>query len=740
MKKEATGLQFVVAVMVVGVFVGAGLASAQDQSQASVVHATAHGLSAPLRDTVPIPPQPGLGHVIPLRHPFPIQAAAQLARDPALQTSPGPFLRATSAQTFPGVGVGLGSYSDCCAPPDTNGAAGATQFVQWVNLDFAVFSKTNGSLVYGPAAGNTLWQSLGGACAAKNSGDPIAQYDKQAGRWVMMQPVFTSPYYLCVAVSTTSDATGTYNLYQFAIPNNTFPDYPKLGVWPDGYYVSYNQFQGGSFVGAAACALDRNSMLSGTSATMQCFSTGYASLLPSDLDGASGAPGTTSPPTAGAPNYFLNFTSNALNLWKFHVDWTTPSNSTFTGPVTVQNVSAFAAACNGGACIPQSQTRQLLDSLGDRVMYRLAYRNFGTYESLVVTHSVATGSGNTGARWYEIRSPGATPTVYQQGTYAPDSSYRWMGSIAQDKVGDMGLGYSVSSSIMFPAIRYTGRTPSDPLGSMGSETSIVEGTGSQLRNLSRWGDYSSMAIDPTDDCTFWYTSEYLLSNGTFNWSTQIASFSFPGCASPSPSYSLSASPTSQTVTQGSGAGYTISVNPSGGFTGNVDLSVTTPLPAGVTVTFNPTPVSVTGTSSVSSTMSVTTSSLTPAGTYTLTVMGTSGSLSSSTNVTLVVNAASTGDFSISASPPSQSITRGSSTTYAVTVAASGGFNGTVSLSVSGLPPRTSASFNPSSVTGSGSSTLTVSTRRSAVPGSYTLTITGTSGSLTHSTSVTLVIN
>jgi fibronectin type 3 domain-containing protein len=499
---------------------------AQGNSGPVVVPDSQHGLSSRLGDTQGSPTQNGLQQEIPLRRPNPPMAPPLVQNDPVVQSSPGPSASATSRKII--TGVGANGY----APPDTNGAAGATQYVQWVNVRFAVFDKATGNLQYGPVAGNTLWQSglPGSACANNNSGDPIAQYDKQAGRWVMLQPVFTSPYYLCVAVSTTSDALGSYNLYQFPIPSNYFPDYPKLGVWPDGYYVSYNAFTN-LFAGAWACALDRTHMLSGQPATMQCFNSGYASLLPSDLDGASGAAGSTAAPPGGSPSYFVDFTANAVHIWKFHADFTTPANTTFNGPVTV-SVAAFNEACNGGTCIPQSGTTTQLDSLGDRMMYRAAYRNFGDHEAIVLTHSVANTSGVAGVRWYEIRSPGSGPTVFQQGTYLPDSTYRWMGSIAQDKVGDIAVGYSVSSSLIHPGIRYTGRTPSDPAGTMEAETSIVEGPGSQTNNLHRWGDYSAMSVDPSDDCTFWYTSEYLPANGSFNWSTAIASFSFPGCATP----------------------------------------------------------------------------------------------------------------------------------------------------------------------------------------------------------------
>jgi len=231
---------------------------------------------------------------------------------------------------------------------------------------------------------------------------------------------------------------------------------------------------------------------------------------------------------------FINYGSSLLNLWRMHVDFSTPANTKLTGPTTVA-VAAFTPACGGGACIPQPSTRQRLDSLADRVMYRFAYRNFGTHESAVVNHSVKV-SGNKksevdAVRWYELRSlTSGTPTVFQQGTFAPDSTSRWMGSIAMDKLGDVALGYSASSSSVFPSIRYTGRLATDAAGTMQTENFLKAGGGSQLSNLSRWGDYSAMRIDPSDDCTFWYTTEYLKSSGTFNWSTWIASFKFPGCS------------------------------------------------------------------------------------------------------------------------------------------------------------------------------------------------------------------
>jgi hypothetical protein len=336
-----------------------------------------------------------------------------------------------------------------------------------------------------------------------------------------------------VAVSTTSDATGTYNRYAFSFGNTDFPDYPKLSVWPDAYYMSFNSFANGmTFIGANACALDRSAMLAGSDATIICFQqpSSVASLLPSDMDG-------TIPPAAGEPALFMNFATGTIQLWAFHVDFATPANSTFAGP-TVLTVAAFTKRCLK-ACVPQPGTTQRLDALGDRPMYRLAYRQFPNgIESLVFNHSVSTG-----IRWYEVRSPNSTPTVFQQGTFGPNSTTRWMGSIAMDQSSDIALGYSVSSSSVYPSIYFTGRVAADTPGSMEGEQLIVHGSGSQTGGVSRWGDYSAMTVDPVDDCTFWYTQEYIQSNGSFNWNTRISNLIFPNCGNgsgPSPTAVLSA--------------------------------------------------------------------------------------------------------------------------------------------------------------------------------------------------------
>jgi hypothetical protein len=671
---------------------------------------------------------------------LPVRGGSTVAPDPALQTSPGTAAAPTAGLNFEGIGQGFtgpaGTFSVNSAPPDTNGAVGPNHYVQIVNQDFAIFNKS-GTPIYGPVPTNTLWSGFGGGCQSNNDGDATVSYDRAADRWVFQQfSVSTTPYLECVAVSKTGDPTGQYYRYSFQYSN--FPDYPKLGVWPDAYYVTFNLFASstGPFVGPEICAWDRAKMLAGQPATQQCktLGTNDGGMLPSDSDGAT-------PPPAGAPNPIVEFGTNDLLVYKFHVDWSNTANTALTGPTTLP-VAAFTPACNGGGtCIPQSGTTQQLDSLADRLMYRLEYRNFGDHDSLVVNHSIAAGT-SVGVRWYELRNVTAStdPVVYQQGTYAPDSSYRWMGSAAMDGNGDIALGYSVSSSAMHPAIRYTAHATSDPLGVMGQgEGSIIEGAGSQtkylgIQPLSRWGDYSSLGVDPNDDCTFWYTNEYLASNGAFNWHTRIGTFKVAGCGvAASPDFTVSATPASQTVTAGGSTTYSATATATNGYGGTVTWSVGG-LPSGATGSFVPTST----TPGSSSTLTVATSSTTPAGTYTLTITGSDGTLTHSAQVTLVVQSqAPAADFTISATPASRTVARGGTTSYTVTITPSGGFSGNVSLSVTGLPAHATASFSPNPATST--STLTVTTWRKTSSRTYPLTITGTSGGLSHSTTVQLVV-
>lgn len=503
-------------------------------AQTTVVNPAGHDVSRPLRDTTPISYAPWDHYN---DHPvMPVPHHSAGGRDTALQTqAPAPnAVTINSNAGFNGVGVS-GGYTIQGEPPDTNGSVGTTQYVQWVNTAFGVFDKGTGAKVYPPigyANGNTIWSGSpvgNGRCASDNSGDPIVLFDKQAQRWIFTQfAVSSRPYYQCVAVSTTADATGSYNRYAYSFGTN-FNDYPKVGVWTDGYYFTFNLFaRGRTFAGADLCAMDRTAALAGDpAAKMLCFQTSksFGGILPADIDGASGAAGTTALPPAGTPEYFAGFGSNSLNIWRVTPNYSAGTLAV-TGPTSIP-VAAFSEACGGGTCIPQPGTSQKLDSLADRLMYRLSYRNFGTYASLLVNHSVTAGA-STGVRWYELRDSGSGPGVYQQGTFAPDSNYRWMGSLGQDKLGNIAVGYSVSSSGLNPSIFMASRAPTDVLGVLSSELNLFSGSGSQSGH-SRWGDYSSLSIDPVDDCTMWYTTEYLDQSGDFIWSTRFNHFRLGSC-------------------------------------------------------------------------------------------------------------------------------------------------------------------------------------------------------------------
>ena len=640
------------------------------------------------------------------------------------------------ALNFDGIGNGFsgpsGTFSVAAAPPDTNGSVGPNHYVQIVNTDFVVFNKS-GTVLYGPVPVNTLWSGFGGGCQTNNDGDPVVLYDKIADRWVISQfSVSTTPYLECVAVSTSGDPTGSYNRYSFSYGNTDFPDYPKMSVWPDAYYTTFNIFaEGMTFSGGEACAYDRTSMLAGHAATQQCFNVGptYGGLLPSDLDGPR-------QPPAGAANYVVSLgaVDGQLAFWKFHVDFVAPSSTSLTGPTTL-TTSAFTLPCNdtGGTCVPQSGLAQQLDTLGDRLMFRLAYRNFSDHESLIVNHSVTAGS-SVGVRWYELRPDASRNlTIYQQGTYAPDSDYRWMGSMAMDQAGNMALGFSLSGTTLHPEIHFTGRLAGDALGMMTQgEGTIINGAGSQggSTGLSRWGDYSAMALDPSDDCTFWYTNEYIPANGEFNWKTRIASFKLPGCpASAGNDFSISASPTSLSLVQGTSGSSTIATAVTSGSAGTVSLAVSG-VPSGASASFNPGSV----TAGNSSMLNVSTGTAAP-GTYTLTVKGTEGSATHSTTVRLTVTAKP--DFTISASPGTLSLAQGTSGSSSISTTVVGSA-GTVGLAVSGAPSGATTSVTPASINAGGRATLNMNAG-TAAPGTYTLTVKGTEGSATHSTTVRLTV-
>jgi PKD repeat protein len=470
------------------------------------------------------------------------QEAAWKGPDPVLQESHTKAISAsaTIGQNFPGQVNTSG-----VAPPDINGDVSAGYYMQMVNLSFQIWNK-NGTSLYGPAYSSTLWNGFTGPWTGTNDGDPIVLYDPVADRWIATQfslPNYPSgPFYELVAVSTSNNPGGTW--YRYAYQFTNMPDYPKFGVWPDGYYLTVNQFAPPSlgFAGAAVCVLNRAAMIAGSPTAQMLFfnmGTSYGSILPADFDGS------TMPP-AGSPNYLANLGSNSLHIWKAAIDWTTTANSS----VTLINTLTPQSFSYSNIRVKQPGTSQTLDPLSDRLMHRLQYRKFATYEVMLTNHTVnADGKGQAGVRWYELRNTGAGWFIYQQGTYAPaDGNGRWMGSVAMNGNGDIGIGYSVSGSSTYPSIRFSGQSAANKgTGILDiTESSIVAGAKSQT-GVSRWGDYSMMAIDPSDDATFWYTNEY--SNGGWNWKTQIASFTFQSPVVQAPVADFSGNPTSITAGQ-----------------------------------------------------------------------------------------------------------------------------------------------------------------------------------------------
>jgi hypothetical protein len=412
--------------------------------------------------------------------------------------------------TIEGIGNVNGVY-----PPDPNGAVGPNHYFQMMNLSFAIYNK-QGTLLYGPVANSTLWNGFPGPWSGTNDGDPIMLYDHLADRWVASQfAVYTSnnKYYELIAVSQSGDPLGAWNRYAFEF--DYFPDYPKLSVWPDGYYATFHMFSG-SYKGMAAVAFERDKMLAGDPTAQMVYFGEYGSrygYLPADLDG--------NPPPPGTPCNIIgiNFWGNQnMEVWKLVPDWTNTANSTFMLEAVLPTAS-FSTNISG---IAQPGTGTQLDAITNIVMFRLPYRNFGTHSSIVANHTVRVGN-IAGIRWYELRNTGSGWSIYQQGTYQPDNHHRWMGSIAMAANGNIALGYSVSSSTVHPSIRYTGRTPDAPLGEMNlAEVEIASGNSSQS-GINRWGDYSCMNVDPSNDTVFWFTAEYMKGSG---WGTKIASFDF----------------------------------------------------------------------------------------------------------------------------------------------------------------------------------------------------------------------
>jgi len=495
-----------------------------------------------------------------------------------LQTDAPSSNIASPTQTFAGMNSNLGCNG--CLPPDTDGDVGPNHYVQSVNSSIRVHDKF-GNVLAGPITYNSFFSAMGTStpCGSNvNDGDGIVFYDHISDRWVVSDFAFPAfpgtSFYQCIGVSKTSDpVTGGYWLYAVQVdPANTnyIGDYPKFGLWSDGYYLSVNLFSTNTtFNGVRVYALDRASMINGGAANTIAFS-----ILPADLgDQYSLVPATFrtgSPPPAGQPEWFMDVNSSAVAgtvetqvfVRRFHADFVTPANSFFgsgathapDGIITVAGfVDAFDAT-NGTGIVPNGTvtTTQYLDTLGDKLMYPLVYQNLGGVESVWSSHTVNNnqgGTGPTGIRWYQFNMTGntipATPAQQQTFTNGGDGLWRAMPSINVDNQGNVAIGYTASSATVDPGIRYAGRLAGDPLNTMAQgEAIMTPGTGHQTSTSHRWGDYSSMFVDPTDTCTFYHTNEYYSATSSAAWNTRVGSFKFGTCvASPLPTPTPASSPT-----------------------------------------------------------------------------------------------------------------------------------------------------------------------------------------------------
>ncbi len=475
--------------------------------------------------------------------PLPAEISAEGAA--VEQTAEGTRPALPLLTSFDGLGDGFSGPQgtmEARNPSDNSLAAGPNEIVQIVNSRLAIFTKKGkrhsetGKALFGPVITNTLFAGFGGPCEKLVSGDAVVRYDQLARRWLFVLPIFRKPpdqpdaaYAMCYAVSTSPDPLGSYYRYQFDRP--LFPDYPRPAIWSNGYYLPTST--GDTVIQKHICAADRDRMLQGLPASEQCeVIDGVNFLNAADIDGRR-------LPPAGMPELVMAtggtqlhsiFEDNGIYVYRFSVNWNDPSKTRLTGPEKIP-VAPYHYLCNGqlSRCVPQPGTEVRLDSQGDKLMQRLVYRNLGSYQAIVAVHSVDTRAGG-GVRWYEFRvDPDGVPRLDQQGTWAPDGDYRWLGSIATDRKGDLGLGYSFGGPSAFAGQRFTARLAGDPKGQMTfHETVLAEGQAAQTDTL-RWEDYTTVALDPTDDCTFWYVGDYLKS-GAKNYSTRIGAFRLPGCS------------------------------------------------------------------------------------------------------------------------------------------------------------------------------------------------------------------
>jgi hypothetical protein len=367
------------------------------------------------------------------------------------------------------------------------------------------------------------------------SGDAVVRYDQLAKRWLFVLPIFsrppgepTGPYSMCYAVSAGDDPLGSYHRYEYKRP--LFPDYPRPAIWPDGYYVPTST--GDHVIQKHACVVERDRMLRGEPAREQCLIIdGVNFLNNADIDGYG-------LPPVGAPNVMMaaggtqlqkDLDDDGIYVWQYHVDWQDTSKTRVTGPVKIP-VAPYQYLCGGQLtnCVPQPETDRRLDAQGDKIMQRLVYRNINGRESVVAHHSVNTSAGGGGVRWYEFRiGPDRSVSLSQQGTFAPDSFYRWMGSPGMDRTGNITIGYSFGGTPHYAGQRFASRLAADPPGTLTFRETVVAAGAASQRTTLRWEDYTTLAMDP-DDCRFWYVGDYL-KDGAVSYSTRIASWRLPGC-------------------------------------------------------------------------------------------------------------------------------------------------------------------------------------------------------------------
>jgi hypothetical protein len=737
----------------------------------------------------------------------------QLAQDGAGIPSGGSGPAPAADKSFEGL-----AFNDDCGgspcgdghPPDTNGDVGPTYYIQTVNTSIGIFDKSSGSRVAAFTFNAFMSQgNFGNLCDTDNFGDPVVVYDSFADRWIISDFAFqidasgnvVSPpgSFQCFAVSQSNDpVAGGWNFYSLNI-TDALQDYPKLGIWTDGLYMSANLFgfgAHGSFQNSRVWALDKAAMEAGQDATVVSFDAvkstqgvSVFTLLPANARTSTGYPPN------GSPEYFASVWgyTNRVRIWKLHADFATPANSTFTGPT---DSTASTTWSSPPATIPELSGNDL-DSLGPRLMMQAQYSNIGGVESIWTSHTVAGSSSTQAAvRWYQVPVTGGTVgSPIQAASYNPGGPSRWLPSVAVDRVGDMAMGYSVSDATMHPAIRYAGRLAADAVNTITqSEATLISGTGSQLGNCGgaaceRWGDYSAMTLDPVDGCTFWYTTEYY-ADDSLNDHTRIGAFHFPSCTSspqPTPTAAPTASPTASptaaptasptaaptasptaapTASPTAAPTHTASPSPTAGdatapTVSTPTLSPSTVVPAAsVTVTGSATDPSGVASaavridagswvamSAVDGSFGGTTEALTAsvtapstAGSHQVCVRATDASGAANTSdgtacATLIVK-----DFSLAPTPASQSVVQGAGTTYSIAIGRSS-FPDSIAFSVLGLPAGATASFSPNATTAS-STILTVTTSNcgTVTPrGTYMLSVSGTGAGDTHGVSLSLTV-